>query len=78
MQSHKKTEFPQVSEKQHLEILKIDGFSVFFFWFFVFVFVLFFTLPGKLLSRLTEASIVDKKKILIKYGNRCEGPDRLA
>ena len=69
MQSRKKTKFLQVSEKQHLEILKIDGFSVF---------VLFFTLRGKLLSRLTEASIIDKKKILIKYGNRCEGPDRLA
>ena len=43
MQSHKKTEFPQVSEKQHLEILKIDGFSVFFFGF-LFLFLFYFSL----------------------------------
>ena len=38
----------------------------------------FSTLSGKPLTRLTEASIIDEKKILIKYSNRCEGPDRLA
>ena len=74
MQSHKKTKFPRVSEKQHLEIFKIDRFSVFF----LFCFFVFFTLRGTLLSRLTQASIIDEKKILIKYDNRCEGPNRLA
>ena len=78
MQSQKKTKFPRVSEKQHLEIFKIDRFSVTFgFCLFLFAFF-FFTLRGTLLSRLTQASIIDEKKILIKYGNRCEGPNRLA
>ena len=76
MQSHKKTKFPRVSEKQLLEIFMIDRFSV-IFGFCLFLFVFFFTLRGTLLSRLTQASIIDEKKILIKNGNWCEGPDRL-
>ena len=76
MQSHKKTKFPRVSEKQHLEIFKIDRFSV-TFGFCLFLFAFFFTLRGTLLSRLTQASIIDEKKILIKYGNRCEGPKQV-
>ena len=66
MQSQKKTKFPRVSEKQHLEIFKIDTFSVTFGFCLLFF---FFTLRGTLLSRLTQASIIDEKKILIKYGN---------
>ena len=76
MRSHKKTKFPRVSEKQRLETFQINIFRVFCFVLFCFVF--FFTLRGKLISRLTKASIIDEKKILIEYDNRCEGPDRLA
>ena len=62
MQSQKKTKFPGVSEKQHLEIFKIDRFSV-TFGFCLFLFAFFFsTLRGTLLSRFTQASIIDEKK----------------
>ena len=46
MQSQKKTKFPRVSEKQHLEILKIDRFSV-TFGFCLFLFAFFFSLLGE-------------------------------
>ena len=46
MQTQEKTKFPGVSEKQHLEIFKIDRFSV-TFGFCLFLFAFFFSLLGE-------------------------------
>ena len=70
MQSHKEPSSLGFLRNNTLKFPRsIHRFSIWFF---------FSTLKGKPLTRLTEASIIDEKKILIKYGNRCEGPDRLS
>ena len=71
MQSHKK---PSSIEFLNFKFLKsIHGFDVSsfvcLFCLFCFVFVLFHS-QGKLLTSLIEASIIDERKFLQKYGNK--------
>ena len=78
MQSHKKPSSLEFLRNNTLKFSRSidhfqDRFSISFFFFFF-----FFTIRGKPLTRLTEASIIDEKKILIKYGSRCEGPVTLS